>query len=101
MTAASKQTFEGALERVRRSFGIYVYGYVAMPEHVHLLISEARAGTVADAVKSLKQGISRRLIGEPEHFWQKRYPVKRRLCERPEEWRGAGSCSMQPGAKDE
>ena len=83
MTAASKRTFESALERVRRSFGFSVYGYNVMPEHVHLL------------------------IGEVEHFWQKRYydfnirnrrqfveklkyihrnPVKRGLCERPEDW---------------
>ena len=26
-----------------------------------------------DALKSLKQGVSRRLIGDAEHFWQKRY----------------------------
>lgn len=44
-----------------------------MPEHVHLLLSEARQGTLADALKSLKQGVSRRLIGEAEHFWQKRH----------------------------
>ena len=78
-----------------------------MPEHVHLLIGEPERDTVADAIKSLKQGVSRRLIGEAEHFWQKRYydfnvrnrpqfieklryihrnPVKRGLCERPEDW---------------
>jgi putative transposase len=55
----------------------------------------------------LKQGVSRRLIGDAEHFWQKRYydfnirdypqfveklryihrnPVKAGLCERPEDW---------------
>ena len=84
-----------------------VYGYVVMPEHVHLLLSEPKQGTLADALKSLKQGVSRRLIGDAEHFWQKRYydfnirnarqfveklryihrnPVKRGLCTRPEDW---------------
>ena len=53
--------------------GLCVYGYVVMPEHVHLLLSEPQHGTLADALKSLKQGVSRRLIGEAEHFWQKRY----------------------------
>ena len=78
-----------------------------MPEHVHLLIGEPRRGKVADVLKSLKQGVSRRLTGEAEHFWQKRYydfnvrnhrqfveklryihrnPVKRGLCDRPEDW---------------
>ena len=81
-----------------------------MPEHVHLLTAEPLRRTLADALKSLKQGVSRRLIrliGEAEHFWQKRYydlnirnhrqfveklryihrnPVKRGLCECPEDW---------------
>ena len=37
----SRDLFEGALERIRRGYGFYVSGYVVMPEHVHLLISEA------------------------------------------------------------
>src|SRR2546430_12862411 len=39
-TDASRRIFESALERVRRSYRLYVYGYVVMPEHVHLLLSE-------------------------------------------------------------
>src|SRR5258707_15620318 len=39
-TDASRQIFESALERVRRSFRLQVYGYVVMPEHVYLLLSE-------------------------------------------------------------
>ncbi len=106
-STASKHVFEAALERVRRSFGLSVYGYVVMPEHVHLLLGEPLRETLADAIKSLKQGVSRRLIGDAEHFWQKRYydfnvrnyeqfveklryihrnPVKRGLCRAPEEW---------------
>jgi putative transposase len=48
---------------MRRSYKLYVYGYVIMPEHVHLLLSEPHRDTLADALKSLKQGVSRRLIG--------------------------------------
>ena len=78
-----------------------------MPEHVHLLVGEPPPGTLADALKSLKQGVSRRLIGEAEHFWQKRYydrnvwgkelieklkyihrdPVRRDLAAKPEDWK--------------
>src|SRR6266568_560835 len=72
-TDASRRTFETALERVRRSFRLQVYGYVIMPEHVHLLLSESQQDTLADALKSLKQGVSRRLIGDAEHFWQKTF----------------------------
>ena len=72
-TAAAREVFEAGVERVRRSFALCVYGYVVMPNHVHLLLSEPPQGTLADAIKSLKQGVSRRLIGRAEHFWQKRY----------------------------
>ena len=84
-TDESRRVFESALERVRRSFRLQVYGYVVMPEHVHLLVSEPAKDTLADALKSLKQGVARRLLtnlplkptpglsGTPEHFWQKRY----------------------------
>ena len=103
----NRRIFESALERVRRSFRLQVYRYVVMPEHVHLLLGEPQHHTLADALKSLKQGVSRRLIGDADHFWQKRYydfnirnhpqfveklsyihrnPVKRGLCERSEDW---------------
>ena len=49
-TAAAKRVFENALERVRRGFGLCVYGYVIMPEHVHLLLSEPQKETLADAL---------------------------------------------------
>jgi len=103
----SMRVFELALERVRRTFGLRIYAYVVMPEHVHVLLSEPDRQTLADALKSLKQGVSRRLIENAEHFWQKRYydfnirdypqfmeklryihrnPVRAELCERPEDW---------------
>lgn len=91
-----------------------------MPEHVHLLLSEPQRETLADAIKSLKQGVSRRLIGEAEHFWQKRYydfnvrdydqlveklhyihrnPVKRGLCAAPEDWEWSSFCHYATGAE--
>jgi REP-associated tyrosine transposase len=116
----SCRIFESALERVRRSYRLCIYGYVVMPEHVHVLLSEPQQGTLADAMKSLKQGISRRLVGDAQHFWQKRYydfnvrnhsqfleklryihrnPVKAGLCERPEDCSGAAFATMQPALK--
>lgn len=121
LSDTSKQTFETALERVRHSFQLCVYGYVIMPEHVHLLLSEPDNGTLADALKSLKQGVSRRLVGEAEHFWQKRYydfniwnhrqfveklryihrnPVKRGLCERPEDWKWSSFLHYATGQEE-
>src|SRR5215475_3139239 len=72
-TDSSRRVFELALERVRRNYKLQVYGYVVMPEHVHLLLSEPELVTLADALKSLKQGVARRLIAGAGHFWQKRY----------------------------
>jgi len=37
------------------------------------LLSESQYGTFADALKSLKQAYRAGLVGEAEHFWQKRY----------------------------
>jgi putative transposase len=45
---ASRRMFESALERVRRSFRLQVYGYVVMPEHVHLLLSEPQRDASSD-----------------------------------------------------
>jgi putative transposase len=108
LSSAACVIFERALERVRRRFDLRVYAYVIMPEHVHLLVSEPERGTLAEALKSLKQGVARRLVGpDAEHFWLKRYydrnirdaqgfmekvryihrnPVKRGLSGRPEDW---------------
>jgi putative transposase len=58
-SSAAARTFETALERVRHDYGLCIYGYVVMPEHVHLLLSEPERALLADAVKSLKQGVSR------------------------------------------
>ncbi len=66
-----------------------VYGFVVMPEHVHLLVSEPERGTIANAIQSLKICSAKRgkqaskphicqpkaNVGHPvaEAFWQKRY----------------------------
>jgi putative transposase len=38
--AEARDPFVTALERVRGWYGFYLVGYVVMPEHVHLLMSE-------------------------------------------------------------
>jgi putative transposase len=73
-TVESRTTFESALERVRQRHGLCVYGYVVMPEHVHMLVSEPERGTLAQAMQSLKQGVARRLaLRAADSFWQSRY----------------------------
>jgi putative transposase len=41
------------LENMRRHFAICIYGYVIMPEHVHLLINEPEQAAIADAMHSI------------------------------------------------
>jgi putative transposase len=95
------------LEATRRQYPFWVAGYVIVPEHVHVLISEPAPATPPRALPALKQPVARRLIGVSKHFWQARYydfnvrtkkkrveklrymhrnPVKRGLVERPEDW---------------
>jgi putative transposase len=45
-TPQNRDLFLEVLERVRRRHGFVVVGYVVMPEHVHLLISEHRSAAI-------------------------------------------------------
>ncbi|HZD33023.1 MAG TPA: transposase [Candidatus Angelobacter sp.] len=106
-SASAKHCFEVALEQARRQYGFFVTGYVIMPEHVHLLVSEPERAMLARALQALKQSVARRFIADRTHFWQARYydfnvwtakkrieklkyihrnPVRRGLVERPEDW---------------
>ena len=109
-TVHARDLFIDTLERARGWYGFYVTGYVVMPEHVHLLISEPERRTLALSLQMLKQVVSRKLCmiacGKP--FWQARYydfnvwserkrieklrylhenPVRRGLVDQPEDWR--------------
>lgn len=76
VSASACRAFLAALERVREQYQLCVYGYVIMPEHVHLLVSEPDRGTLAQAMQSLKQGVARRLaLRAPECFWQARTTI--------------------------
>jgi putative transposase len=46
--------FEQTLERVRRRHQLYIFGYVLMPEHVHLLVSEPKLYSLATTLSVLK-----------------------------------------------
>jgi putative transposase len=85
-----RDLFLRVLEETRKQFQFVVIGYVVMPEHVHLLLSEPERGSLALALQILKQTSSRKLrntrkktsaaqqslfdLNLPgDHFWQKRY----------------------------
>ena len=107
-SAQRRTLFEHSLERTRKQYRLLVLGYVVMPEHVHMMVTEPEAKPLSRAMQSLKQSVSRRLgLRAPEPFWQARYydfnvwserklieklrymhrnPVKRQPVRRSEDW---------------
>jgi REP-associated tyrosine transposase len=111
-TARARNIFVEVLDQVRYRFVLLLVGYVVMPEHVHLLISEPMVGTPSTAMQMLKQRVSRLVRKGTEHgkdrsFWETRFydfnvrtkkkkveklvymhmnPVKRGLVDQPEDW---------------
>jgi len=82
-SSQAKRVFEPTLERVRVGYGLFVTGYVVMPEHVHLLLSEPERSRLAVVLQMLKPITARKLQptlpptagdkgGAPQHFWQAR-----------------------------
>ena len=120
-TAEARDIFERTLEQVRCWYGFYVRGYVVMPEHVHLLISEPERGKLSTVIQMLKQNVARELrMPEGNPFWLERYydfnvwsegkrveklryihrnPVKRGLVERPEDWKWSSFVHYATGAE--
>jgi putative transposase len=120
-SAASKDILLDYLELTRKRHNFEVLGYVVMPEHVHLLISEPLDYKVplANAIQSLKLSVSKRL--SPRPFWQARYydfnvfthnkrveklkymhrnPVTRGFVEKPEDWRWSSYCHYRDDEPD-
>jgi putative transposase len=103
---AARELFERTLEQTRRRDVFHVFGYVIMPEHVHLLVTEPGRGALDRAIQALKTSVSKQSDQRP--FWMVRYydfnvhseekhveklkymhrnPVTRGLVTRPEDWK--------------
>lgn len=61
-TGPRRDLFLKVLEEVRRSYGFVVVGYVVMPEHVHLLISEPEHENPSVVMQVLKQESAKRIL---------------------------------------
>ena len=108
-TAKLRDIVVGALEHARRKYCFRVYGFVVMPDHVHLLVSEPGRAALANAMQSFKIASSKRTktwnrnsplwqprsydrnIRDADEFDEKldyihNNPVKRNLCAPPEDW---------------
>ena len=87
-----KDLFLAILEEVRRRYQFYVFGYVVMPEHFHLLVSEPKRNNLSIAMQVLKRRVSLRVRqrrcrtascrqdsflaltpSDAPHFWQPRF----------------------------
>lgn len=60
-TVRARDVFVRELARVRDELGFQLIGYVVMPEHVHLLVSEPPRGTPSTVLQKLKLRVARRL----------------------------------------
>jgi putative transposase len=58
-THRARHRFVRILDQVRSRFRFLLIGYVVMPEHVHLLVSEPKKGNPSKILQVLKQKVSR------------------------------------------
>ena len=112
-TVDFRNLFVKILGEVRDNYGFALTGYVVMPEHIHLLLSEPVKGTPSTIMQVLKQRVSRssnRVDPSGQslpQFWEPRFydfnvwsqekiteklhymhlnPMKRGLVSHPKEW---------------
>jgi len=110
-TTGARNVFVEALGEIRERYEFSLVGYVVMPNHVHLLISESAEDTPSVALKVLKQRVSRDLRKSTgtslPRFWQPRFydfnvwsekkvrekldyihanPITKKLVEHPKDW---------------
>ena len=89
-SAERRDLFLETLEQARRDYRFVVVGYVAMPEHVHLLIGEPERAYPSVVMQVIKQRFAQILIGkwlgghagkdwpwrdksDASHVWQRRF----------------------------
>jgi putative transposase len=70
-SAHAASIFEHSLEAMRQKYRFHVFGYVIMPEHVHLLLSEPPTHPLSTVIGSLKRSVSKQCPQSP--FWLPRY----------------------------
>lgn len=81
-----RDLFLRILEQTRQKYRFVVLGYVVMPEHFHLWISEPQVGDPSLVMQVVKQRYAQRLLrrrksaiqpglfdGQPVQIWQARF----------------------------
>ncbi|MFY9912975.1 MAG: transposase [Candidatus Sulfotelmatobacter sp.] len=88
-SAHARDRFLSILDQTRRKYRFVVVGYVVMPEHIHLLITEPEVGNPSTVMQVLKQRTAKALLpkqkrrdprqrqlfleGPERSFWQARF----------------------------
>jgi putative transposase len=82
-TGRARHLFLKVLGEVRERYDFALIGYVVMPEHIHLLISEPNVGNPSTVMQVLKQRVSRtmhrrrrRTRSEQKWLWEEA-PVRK------------------------
>src|ERR1700693_5131391 len=60
--ARSRHRFLSILEQTRQRYRFVVVGYVVMPEHIHLLLTEPEVGSPSTVMQVVKQGTAHALL---------------------------------------
>lgn len=123
-SVTARDVFARMLSEVRDKLRFLLVGYVVMPDHVHLVVSEPAAKSVSTAMQVLKQRTSRALAPVVEfrtdpQIWQTRFydfniysqrklkeklkyihlnPVKEKLVENGMDWAWS-SCDFYESGK--
>lgn len=114
-TPERRDLFIRILEETRQQYRFIVTGYVVMPEHFHLLMSEPQVGDPSKTMQVVKQRFAQNVAprtaaaprSRPVHIWEARFydfnvwtehkrieklrymhrnPVKRGLVNEPQHW---------------
>jgi putative transposase len=114
----ARAVVEQQIEILRKRHGFYLFGYVLMPEHVHLLMSEPAKHPLSTTLGVLKVEISKQLKEQRDQFWLSRYydfnvfsdrkyveklrymhrnPVERGLVKEPQDWPWSSFCHYLTG----
>lgn len=74
-SAGRRDLFLSVLEVMRKKYAFVVVGYVVMPEHIHLLISEPQRANPSVVMQAIKIGFARRLLAATRRSGQLSLPV--------------------------
>ncbi|NYF90681.1 transposase [Tunturiibacter empetritectus] len=70
-TSEARDRFVEIFEQTRQKYLFHINGYVIMPNHVHILVSEPKSAPLSLTIQILKQRFSR--TRTEDYVWETRY----------------------------